>query len=56
MVGELIVQYRGLGRWLFGFRRTAGERGSARDQRACEQSVHLAARLDRIIADDRASQ
>lgn len=54
VLGKPIVQYRGLGRWMFGFTRAPSERGSIRDQHACERSTHLAARLDRIIADDRA--
>jgi hypothetical protein len=56
VLGKPIVENRGMGRWLFGFERAPDERGSIRDQHACEQSVHLAAKIDRIIADDRASQ
>jgi hypothetical protein len=54
IVGKPIVKPMRMGRWLFGFDRAPGDSGSARDQQACERSTHLAARLDRIIADDRA--
>jgi hypothetical protein len=56
VLGKPIVENRGMGRWMFGFQRAPDERGSIRDQHACEQTVHLAAKLDRIIADDHAPQ
>jgi hypothetical protein len=55
-VGKPIVRNMGMGRWMFGFANASPEPANVRDQHACERSTHLAAKLDRIIADDRASQ
>jgi hypothetical protein len=54
VVGKPIVKPMSMGRWMFGFDRAAQGPGSVRDGHACERSTHLAAKLDRIIADDRA--
>jgi len=55
-VGNPIVRNMTMGRMMFGFDTVvpgATQPGYLRDQHACERQVHLAKRLDAIIADDR---
>jgi hypothetical protein len=59
-IGAPIVRNMTLGRMMFGFE-PAGERlppssrqRFERDQHACERQVHLAKRISKVIADDRA--
>jgi hypothetical protein len=58
-VGAPIVRNMTLGRMMFGFERTGGPPPASRqrferDQHACERQVHLAKRINEVIADDRA--
>jgi hypothetical protein len=55
-VGAPIVRNMTLGRMMFGFERVAppaSPQRLERDQHACERDVHLARRINQIIADDR---
>jgi hypothetical protein len=59
-IGAPIVRNMTLGRMMFGFERTGRPLPSSarqrfeRDQHACERQVHLAKRISKVIADDRA--
>jgi hypothetical protein len=55
-VGAPIVRNMALGRMMFGFERIApppSRQRFERDQHACERQVHLAKKINQIIADDR---
>jgi hypothetical protein len=55
-LGAPIVRNMSMGRMMFGFGRTPPEvprRRLERDQHACERQVHLARKINQIIADDR---
>jgi hypothetical protein len=55
-VGAPIVRNMTLGRMMFGFERIApppSRQRFERDQHACERQVHLAKKINQIIADDR---